>query len=124
MSYIMKNSEFYRSYTPSDIPTDKNDRPIREGDTIKIFDFTDYNGKEHYSYKYVKGVTSISEVEVKPDAIARSNHYYEIDNLDSCRGISFMSLDGKKHQNIEIVQGHYAYQDYEDRKKVLRNVEK
>lgn len=74
--------------------TDKNGREIMVGDTLKIFHFIGPRLKKYYMYKFVKRIIS--------------GRFFEISHLDlkqtSCR----MEIDGKQHNDIEIVQGYGA----------------
>jgi hypothetical protein len=73
--------------------TDKNGREIMPGDVLKLFHFTGARNKKHFMYKFVEDM---------------SNHYLLISNLDRRKSTYLMPLDGKQHDDIEIVQGFGA----------------
>ena len=79
--------------------TDKNGREILAGDTLKIYHFTGARRRKHFMYKFVDGILPNNRGE---------NTYLKILHLDCARGSYLMALDGKSHDDIEIVQGFGA----------------
>lgn len=85
-------------------PSDKNDRPIMVGDTLKVFHFTAaLRRKRHYMYKHV--------LRVEADRLVLSHL-----NLEE-RGSYSISMDGKKLRDYEIVQGYHGGISFEGRDK-------
>jgi len=87
---------------------DKNGRPIKVGDVLKVFHFIGARGKRHYMYKHVVGTRPsngggeflvISHLNLKP-----------LDGRDSGYWIF---QEGQIDRDIEIVQG--AHDDFDER---------
>ena len=72
-------------------------------------------------YKYVVEVVAISVNIIEPDESPKSNFYYKVDHLEPNRETYLMPFDGCKHEDIEIVQGWYGNQSYEDRDQITGN---
>ncbi len=72
------------------LPTDKNDREIMVGDTLKLFHFIGARRKKHYMYKYVFAIY---------DGRLRLKHLNVKDEVYT------LAMDGKKLNDYEIVQG-------------------
>lgn len=99
---------------------DKNRRPIKVGDVLKVYHFTGKRNKKHYMYKYVYEKVTYPSGQIlyhilhlgsNPDELLQSK-YYEKD------------IDGTILQNYEIVQGirtiDGTLEDIEDRPKLKR----
>lgn len=87
---------------------DKNGRPIKVGDVLKVFHFIGARRKRHYMYKHVVGTRPskdggeflvISHLNLKP--------------LDGRDAGYWIFQEGHTDRDIEIVQG--AYDDFEER---------
>ena len=78
------------------VTRDKKGREIMEGDTLKVFHFVGARRKRHYMYKYVEKVVS------------SSCSFFQISHLNIEGGGYRMLMDGKQHEDIEIVQGYGA----------------
>lgn len=74
--------------------TDKNGREIMPGDTLKMFHFLGPRLKKYYMYKFVKRIVK--------------GNLFEISHLNLAGETFTMQIDGKQHDNIEIVQGFGA----------------
>lgn len=72
---------------------DKNNRQIEIGDVLKIYHFTGSRRKKYFMYKQVLGFSSYKPKEV-----------YEISHLNMNTERYWLLLDGKKHDDIEIIQ--------------------
>ena len=90
---------------------DKNGREIKVGDTLKIFHFVGARRKKYYMYKYVHSVVLLS---------GGKSAYLKVKHLSPEDKHYHIALNGKKHQDIEIVQGYGDDGDsYENRPKVV-----
>ncbi len=78
-------------------PKDVKGREIQPGDTLKIFHFTGARRKKYYMYKYVE---AIEKKEGWGESMLRISHLEQ--NTDPY----YMAMDGKRHGDIEIVQGY------------------
>lgn len=100
---------------------DKNHRPIKVGDVVKVFHFIGKRNKKHYMYKYVYDIVTypaghtlyhILHLGSNPDELLESK-YYEKD------------IDGNILEDYEIVQGiriiDGTLEDVDDRPKVNYN---
>jgi hypothetical protein len=74
--------------------TDKNGREILPGDTLKLYHFTGARRKKHFMYKFVKEIIH-----------GKTAAFFSILHLDLAGGSYVMMDDGKRHDDIEIVQG-------------------
>ena len=86
---------------------DKNGIPILPGDTLKVFHFVGPRRQKFYMYKYVKSVHP-------------SGKALEVMHLSLDGSSYWMSLDGRIHADIEIVQGYEGVErggSFMDRKK-------
>ena len=99
---------------------DKNRRPIKVGDVVKVFHFIGKRNKKHYMYKYIYDKVTypaghtlyhILHLGSNPDELLKSK-YYEKD------------IDGIILEDYEIVQGirtiDGTLEDIEDRPKLKR----
>lgn len=74
--------------------TDKTGREIMVGDTLKVFHFIGARRRRHFMYKYVSGIVS--------------GNYFRISHLNPKDEAYLMEMDGRQHDDIEIVQGFGA----------------
>ena len=88
------------------IITDKNDREIKLGDTLKVFHFIGARRKRHYMYKQVACDTPKS---------------FRVSHLNLDNDFYHIAKDNKKHPGIEIVQS--AFDIFEHRPKIKLEVE-
>jgi hypothetical protein len=78
-------------------PKDKTGRQIEVGDTLKIFHFTGARRKRYYMYKYVEAEEMRNTWQLP---------MLRISHLNPNSNTYLMVMDGKQHNNIEIVQGY------------------
>jgi len=76
---------------------DKNRREIMVNDVLKVYHFTGRRRKKYFMYKIVKSKTE------------KFNHgqFLIISHLPMSKGDYNLLLDGKVHEDIEIVQGYH-----------------
>ena len=96
---------------------DKNRRPIRVGDVLKVFHFTGARRKRHFMYKQVTGTQWLGGYGGRPKVL-----YFFVSHLnlrpDSVNGDGgyWLGMDEGLLKDYEIVQCPTA--DFEDREKV------
>lgn len=75
---------------------DKTGREIMVGDTLKVFYFIGKRKKKHYMYKFVDAEVTFGDRKVP---------YLQVKHLNQRDEHYHLLLNGKKHDDIEIVQG-------------------
>lgn len=101
----------------SDVTCDKNQRPIRVGDVLKVFHFVGARRKKHFMYKQVVRTQWLGGYGNKPKVL-----YFFVSHLNlkenSVQGDGgyWLSMHEGMLPDYEIVQG--SSDDFEDREKV------
>lgn len=90
---------------------DKNSRPILVGDILKVFHFIGARRKKYFMYKQVVGFQPYH-----PNKFYQVSHL-NMKNMDDNDSNYPIMLDGKRLDDVEIVQG--AFDDHEERKKII-----
>lgn len=91
---------------------DKNRRPIRVGDILKVYHFTGARRKKHFMYKQVIGIKTLGGHGDTP-----KSQYFVVSHLNLLDdGIYHLRLNSGMLKDYEIVQG--ANDIHEDRAKV------
>ena len=93
---------------------DKNMRPLRVGDVLKVYHFTGARRKKHYMYKQIVGTRMLGGLN------GPKVEYFDVSHLNMGRDDGYtIGMDEGVLHDYEIVQGLDVYPDnWEDREKV------
>lgn len=94
---------------------DKNMRPLRVGDVLKVYHFTGARRKKHYMYKQIVGTRMLGGLDGRPKV-----EYFDVSHLNMGEDENYtIGMDEGVLSDYEIVQGVDVYPDnWRDREKV------
>jgi len=99
---------------------DKNMRPLRVGDVLKVYHFTGARRKKHYMYKQIVGTRWLGGAKLRDGSTVPMVEYFDVSHLNMGRDDGYtIGMDEGVLHDYEIVQGLDVYPDnWEDREKV------
>jgi len=100
---------------------DKNRRPFRVGDVLKVYHYTAAQRREKvYMYKQIVGLRALGGAKLKDGSTIPMTDYFDVSHLklDEDRNYTIGMNEGQLN-DYEIVQGTDIYPDHwKDREKV------